>query len=164
MAVNMKKQVVPLLTPQPPLIGTGTERLIAENCHNNMFSKSDGIVTKVDSTKIIIYTTTTNRYFVYNLPLNKHNNQNMYISFRPTVLPMQLVLKGELIAECQSYYHGELSLGANLLVAFMCWKGYNFEDSVIVSSKIISKEIFRSLHVIQTDIELEKDEILTNEI
>ncbi|PIM95422.1 DNA-directed RNA polymerase subunit beta, partial [Candidatus Hodgkinia cicadicola] len=164
MAVNMKKQAVPLLTPQSPLVGTGTEKLITENCHNNIFSKSNGIVTKVDSTKIIIYTTAINRYFVYKLPLNKHNNQNMYIRIRPTVLPLQLVSKGELIAECQSYYHGELSLGANLLVAFMCWKGYNFEDSVLISSDIVSKGTFQSLHVMQVDIELEKNEILTNKI
>ncbi|PIM95944.1 hypothetical protein [Candidatus Hodgkinia cicadicola] len=164
MAVNMEKQAIPLLTPQSPLIGTGTERLVTENCHNNIISKSNGIVTKVDSTKIIIYTTSTNRYFVYKLPSNEHNNQNIYIRIRPIVLPSQLVSKGELIAECQSHYHGELSLGTNLLVAFMCWKGYNFEDSVLISSEIVSKGTFQSLHVIQLDIELRKDEVLTNNI
>ncbi|PIM96932.1 DNA-directed RNA polymerase subunit beta [Candidatus Hodgkinia cicadicola] len=151
MAANMQKQAIPLLKPQGPLIGTGEEHNVMRNTGDNITALNDGMVTTVDSNKVIIYESGRPKHRVYTLPTIEKTNQETCQRIRNVVNPGQMVRSGDVIAECQSSCNGEMSLGANLLVAFMCWKGYNYEDSVILSESVINKGTFKSMHIMDLE-------------
>ncbi|PIM94981.1 DNA-directed RNA polymerase subunit beta [Candidatus Hodgkinia cicadicola] len=166
MAANMQKQAIPLLFSQPPLVGTGEESMVMEASNQNVATRSEGIVYSVDSKKIIIYNPSTYCYRGYNLLRSMKTNQEMCFRLRAVVSPGQVLKAGGIIAECQSSCDGEMSLGINLMAAFMCWKGLNYEDSILLSDSIISKGLFNSLHILDVEVKvLETDcgeEWLTN--
>ncbi|PIM94820.1 DNA-directed RNA polymerase subunit beta [Candidatus Hodgkinia cicadicola] len=151
MATNMLKQAIPPLNPRPPLVGTGEEYNVMRDTGHNVVARNDGRVISVDSKIIIVYEPRDRKRRVYILPQVVKSNQEMCQRIRTVVNPGQTLKQGDVIAECQSSCDGEISLGANLLVAFMCWEGYNFEDSVIISDNVIIKGIFKSFHI--TDLE-----------
>ncbi|PIM96150.1 DNA-directed RNA polymerase subunit beta [Candidatus Hodgkinia cicadicola] len=148
MAANMLKQAIPPLNPRPPLVGTGEEYAVMRDTGHNVVARNDGRVVNVDSKRIVVYEPRDQKQRVYTLPQSRKSNQDMCQRIRTVVYPGQRLKQGDVIAECQSSCDGEMSLGANLLVAFMCWEGYNFEDSVIISNNVINKGIFKSLHII----------------
>ncbi|PIM96902.1 DNA-directed RNA polymerase subunit beta [Candidatus Hodgkinia cicadicola] len=148
MAANMLKQAIPPLNPRPPLVGTGEEYTVMRDTGHNVVACNSGRVIKADSKRIIVYEPRDRKRRVYILPQPTKSNQEMCQRLRTVVNSGQTLKRGDVIAECQSSCDGEMSLGANLLVAFMCWEGYNFEDSVIISSNVINKGIFKSLHII----------------
>ncbi len=154
MAANMQKQAIPLLFPQSPLIGTGEETTIMEASNQNVVVKSESIVYSVDSKKIIIYNPTTACYRAYNLLKSMKTNQEMCFRLRVVVNRGQVLRPGSIIAECQSSYDGEMSLGINLMAAFMCWKGLSYEDSIVLSDRVISKGLFNSLHVLDLEVKV----------
>ncbi|PIM95885.1 hypothetical protein [Candidatus Hodgkinia cicadicola] len=148
MAANMLKQAIPPLNSRPPLVGTGEEYAVMRDTGHNVVARNNGIVINVDSKRIVIHEPKDQKQRVYILPQSRKSNQDMCQRIRTVVNPGQRLKQGDVIAECQSSCDGEMSLGANLLVAFMCWEGYNFEDSVIISNNVINKGIFKSLHII----------------
>ncbi|PIM96223.1 DNA-directed RNA polymerase subunit beta [Candidatus Hodgkinia cicadicola] len=158
MAANMLKQAIPLLKPQVPLIGTGEEYNVMRSTRDNVIASDDGMVVSVDSSRVLVYEPKKRRHRVYILSVIKKTNQETCQRIRAVVNPGQMVRSGDVIAECQSSCDGEMSLGANLLVAFMCWHGYNFEDSVILSENVINKGIFKSLHIIDLETTVMKTE------
>ncbi|PIM96012.1 hypothetical protein [Candidatus Hodgkinia cicadicola] len=151
MAVNMLKQAIPPLNPRPPLVGTGEEYNVMRDTGHNVVACNNGTVISADSKTIVVYEPRDQKRRVYILPQVVKSNQEMCQRIRTVVNPGQTLKRGDVIAECQSSCDGEMSLGANLLVAFMCWEGYNFEDSVIISDNVINKGVFKSFHI--TDLE-----------
>ncbi len=168
MAANMQKQAIPLAMPQAPLIGTGEERSVMHNTYNNIIAKATGIITSVDCTKIVIYEVIQNKYRAYLLPKPEMCHQQTCFKLRPIVYPLQAIKKGETLAECQSSDNGEMSLGANLLIALICWNGFNYEDSVLISKSIVENGTFNSLHIMDLESKVIKNQfgkdLLTNNI
>ncbi|KAH0998273.1 DNA-directed RNA polymerase beta subunit, partial [Candidatus Tremblaya phenacola] len=152
MGSNMQRQAVPCILPRSPLIGTGTEKPVAIDAKACVVAKEAGVIAFADSTRIIIRSLPTinsesSHIEIHTLVKAERTNQNTYTSFRPTAIYGFKVAKGEVIADGTSTCKGELALGKNILVAFMVWKGYNFEDSVIVSETLVGKDIFTSVHL-----------------
>ncbi len=154
MGANMQRQAVPCLIPERPLVGTGMERIIANDSGICIISKSDGIVKYVDSSKIVIEnkfdnkcSNLLNNIYLYDLFKYLRSNQNTCINQRPCVHLGDIVKKGDILADGFATDFGELSLGQNVRVAFMSWYGYNFEDSILISENIIYKDIFTTLHI-----------------
>ncbi len=168
MAANMQKQAIPLAIPQAPLIGSGLEYDIMKNTYHNIIARKMSIVISVDTIKIVVYEITLNKYKVYLLPQPSKSNQGTCLKLRPVVYPCQIVHYGDVLAECQSSDNGEMSLGANILVAFMCWEGFNYEDSILVSSSVVEKGTLDSLHIMDLEVKVLKTlfgiELLTNEL
>ncbi|PIM96484.1 DNA-directed RNA polymerase subunit beta [Candidatus Hodgkinia cicadicola] len=158
MAANMFKQAIPLLKPQAPLVGTGEELNVMRSVRDNVIASDDGVVLSVRSSEVLVYEPKKHRSRVYTLATIEKTNQETCQRIRTVVNPGQMVRSGDVIAECQSSCDGEMSLGANLLVAFMCWKGYNFEDSVILSENVINKGVFESLHIMDLETKVMKTE------
>ena len=156
MAANMLKQAIPPLNPRPPLVGTGEEYNVMRDTGHNVVARNDGTVISVNSKRIIVYEPIDQKQRVYLLPQVEKSNQEMCQRIRAVVNLGQTLKQGDVIAECQSSCNGEMSLGVNLLAAFMCWKGYNFEDSVIISDNVIRKGMFKSLHIIDFEIKVIK--------
>ncbi len=154
MAANMLKQAIPLESPQSPLIGTGKETMVMEASKQNIKTRSGGIVSNVDPRWITVYNPKTDGYRVYSLLRPMKTNQEMFYRLRSVVYLGQVLKPGSVIAECQSSCNGEMSLGANLLAAFMCWDGLNYEDSVLLSEGVISKGVFNSLHVLDVEVKV----------
>ncbi|PIM96856.1 DNA-directed RNA polymerase subunit beta [Candidatus Hodgkinia cicadicola] len=154
MAANMLKQAIPPLNPRSPLVGTGEEDKVMRDTGHNVVACNNGKVINVDSKRVVVYEPRGRKQRVYILPQPTKSNQEMCQRLRAVVDLGQTLKQGDVIAECQSSCDGEMSLGANLLVAFMCWEGYNFEDSVIISNNVVNKGIFKSLHIIdlKTDV------------
>ncbi len=153
MGANMQRQAVPCLIPDRPLVGTGMERIIAEDSGICILAKNSGTVKYVDSEKIIIKKNILNKNNLFNILdiyyLFKYlrSNQNTCINQRPCVNLGDKINKNDVIADGFSTDLGELSLGQNVRVAFMSWKGYNFEDSIIISENIIKNDIFTTIHI-----------------
>ncbi|PIM96056.1 DNA-directed RNA polymerase subunit beta [Candidatus Hodgkinia cicadicola] len=168
MAANMLKQAIPPLNPRPPLVGTGEEINVMRDTGHNIVASNYGVVVSLDSKRVVVYEPKDRKRRVYILPQSGTSNQEMYQRMRTVVNFGQILKQGDVIAECQSSYDGEMSLGANLLVAFMCWEGYNFEDSVIISDNIISKGIFKSFHITELETKIMKtpfgNELLSSDI
>ncbi|PIM95108.1 DNA-directed RNA polymerase subunit beta [Candidatus Hodgkinia cicadicola] len=154
MAANMLKQAIPLESVQSPLVGTGKETMVMEASKQNVKTRSGGVVSNVDSRWITVYNPKTDGYHVYSLLKPMKTNQEMFCRLRSVVYPGQVLKPGSVIAECQSSCNGEMSLGANLLAAFMCWDGLNYEDSVLLSEGVISKGVFNSLHVLDVEVKV----------
>ncbi|MDR0363801.1 MAG: DNA-directed RNA polymerase subunit beta [Bacteroidales bacterium] len=156
MGSNMMRQAVPLLRPEAPIVGTGLEAPVARDSRILITAEGDGIVEKVDSKYITIrYNRTEEEKLIsfegdaktYELPKFKRTNQNTSITLRPIVVKGQRVKRGDILCEGYSTQDGELALGRNLKVAFMPWKGFNFEDAIVISERIVKEDIFTSIHV-----------------
>jgi DNA-directed RNA polymerase subunit beta len=156
MGSNMMRQAVPLLNPEAPIVGTGLEKKVAADSRVLINSEGEGLVEYVDAEEIIIrYSRNDDEKLVsfeddvrvYKLTKFAKTNQSTCINLRPIVRKGQKVVKGQLLCEGYATKDGELALGRNLKVAFMPWKGYNFEDAIVVSEKVVKEDIFTSIHI-----------------
>ena len=156
MGSNMMRQAVPLINPEAPIVGTGLESEMMGDSRIHIVAEKDGEVVFADAQQIQVrYERTEDEKLVsfdpevttYILPRYRKTNQNMSITLRPTVMQGEKVTKGQILTEGYSTDNGELALGRNLKVAFMPWKGYNFEDAIVISERIQREDIFTSVHV-----------------
>src|SRR5712672_3430414 len=152
MGSNMQRQAVPLLTSEAPLVGTGMEDVVARDSGAAIAARRAGIVDQVDATRIVIRATEENDptkpgVDIYRLSKFQRSNQNTCINQRPLVKVGDIVQKGDIVADGPSTQLGELALGKNVLVAFMPWNGYNFEDSILISERIVRDDVFTSIHI-----------------
>ena len=157
MGSNMMRQAVPLLKPEAPLVGTGIESDVALDSGVTIVAKRDGIVDKIDGKRIVIKITedtdlTKSGVDIYNLQKFKRSNQNTCINQRPLVRVGDKVKTGDIIADGPSTKLGELALGKNVTVAFMPWQGYNFEDSILISERCVTDDVFTSVHIVEYEI------------
>ena len=170
MGSNMQRQAVPLLTSSTPLVGTGMEGVVARDSGVTVTARRRGFVEDVDSTRIVIRASEPGKggngspVDIYKLTKFQRTNQNTCFNQRPIVAPGDLVEKGQIIADGPATAMGELALGKNVMVAFMPWGGYNFEDSILVSERLIKDDVFTSIHieefeVMARDTKLGKEEI-----
>jgi DNA-directed RNA polymerase subunit beta len=156
MGSNMMRQAVPLLNSQAPVVGTGIEGAVARDSRVLINAEGDGVVEYVDARKITIrYSRDNNEQLVsfdddlktYKLSKFLRTNQNTSVNLRPLVRKGDKVVKGQVLCEGYGTKNGELALGRNLMVAFMPWKGYNFEDAIVISEKVVKEDIFTSVHI-----------------
>ncbi len=152
MGSNMMRQAVPLINPKAPLVGTGMEFTVAKDSGSTVVAKREGIVDQLDANRIVIRVTdkkdsSLNKIDIYNLLKFQRSNQNTCINQRPLVNVGDKVLKNQVIADGPATDLGELALGRNVLVAFMPWNGYNFEDSILISESVVQEDVFTSIHV-----------------
>jgi len=168
MGSNMQRQAVPLLRAQAPLIGTGMERVVAQDSGVTVIAKMDGVVEDVDASRIVICSggggEDQDEVQIHKLIKYQRSNQNTCYNQKPIVRRGDHVKKGQIIADGPATELGELALGQNVMVAFMSWGGYNFEDSIIVSERIIKEDIYTSIHIeefeaVSRDTKLGKEEI-----
>ncbi len=157
MGSNMMRQAVPLLKPEAPLVGTGIESDVALDSGVTIVAKRDGIVDKIDGKRIVVKVTeetdfTKSSVDIYNLQKFKRSNQNTCINQRPLVRVGDKVKTGDIIADGPSTRLGELALGKNVTVAFMPWQGYNFEDSILISERCVTDDVFTSVHIVEYEI------------
>jgi DNA-directed RNA polymerase subunit beta len=153
MGSNMQRQAVPLLRTEAPLVGTGMEKVVARDSGVTLIAKRDGVVEQVDATRIVIKADKPANdgrdpgVDIYNLVKYQRSNQNTCINQRPIVVVGDRVKAGDVIADGPSTDMGELALGRNVLVAFMPWGGYNFEDSILISERVVKHDLFTSVHI-----------------
>jgi DNA-directed RNA polymerase subunit beta len=170
MGSNMQRQAVPLLRTSAPLIGTGLEKVVASDSGTCLLAGGDGVVEEVDATRIVVnYDEPGTDGFltgvgVYRLSKFKKSNQNTCFTQKPLVYPGQRVSKGTVLADGPSCDEGELALGKNVTIAFMSWRGYNFEDSILLSERLLKDDTYTSIHVevfetMARDTKLGKEEI-----
>ena len=157
MGSNMMRQAVPLLKPEAPLVGTGIESDVALDSGVTIVAKRDGVVDKIDGKRIVIKVTEETDFSksgvdIYNLQKFKRSNQNTCINQRPLVRVGDKVKTGDIIADGPSTRLGELALGKNVTVAFMPWQGYNFEDSILISERCVTDDVFTSVHIVEYEI------------
>ena len=157
MGSNMMRQAVPLLKPESPLVGTGIERDVALDSGVTIVAKRDGIVDKIDGKRIVIKVTeetdfTKSGVDIYNLQKFKRSNQNTCINQKPLVRVGDKVKSGDIIADGPATKLGELALGKNVTVAFMPWQGYNFEDSILISERCVTDDVFTSIHIVEYEV------------
>ena len=157
MGSNMQRQAVPLVQSEAPLVGTGMERIVARDSRAALFASRAGVVEQVDATRIVVRATDTLKadqsgVDIYRLAKFRRSNQNTCINQRPVVKVGDVIGKDDLIADGPSTDLGELALGRNVLVAFMPWNGYNFEDSILISERIVKDDVFTSIHIEEFDI------------
>jgi DNA-directed RNA polymerase subunit beta len=177
MGSNMQRQAVPLLKPRAPIVGTGLEGKIARDSRMLFNAEGDGIVEYVDSMQIVIrYDRTEEDQLVsfedsrktYNLTKFLRTNQETCINLKPIVRKGNRVVKGQILCDGYATEKGELALGQNLKVAFMPWKGYNFEDAIVISERVVQEDIFTSLHIEHFEMDVRDtklgEEELTNDI
>ncbi|MDH4164219.1 MAG: DNA-directed RNA polymerase subunit beta [Nitrospirota bacterium] len=167
MGSNMQRQAVPLLRPQAPVVGTGMERVAARDSGAIASAKRDGIVESVDSTAIVVKgEDARGRTVVDTYPLTKfhRSNQNTCMNQKPIVRNGDKVKKGQIIADGPATDLGELALGQNVLVAFMPWSGYNFEDAIIISEKLVKEDRYTSIHIEEFEIEARDTKLGKEEI
>jgi len=160
MGSNMQRQAVPLLKPEAPLVGTGMEHLVAKGSGDVVICNKPGVVEFVDAERILVrvneqgdakeHEVGTDLYLLTKF---LRTNQNTCINHRPIVRKGDRVIKGQILADSSCTDKGELSLGRNILCAFLPWRGYNFEDAIIVSEKLIKEDIFSSIHIVEQTIE-----------
>jgi DNA-directed RNA polymerase subunit beta len=156
MGSNMMRQAVPLLRTEAPIVGTGIEKQLVEDSRTQIAAEGDGVVEFVDATTIrILYDRTEDEDFVsfepalkeYRIPKFRRTNQSMTIDLRPICDKGQRVKKGDILTEGYSTANGELALGKNLLVAYMPWKGYNYEDAIVLNERVVREDLLTSVHV-----------------
>ena len=177
MGSNMMRQAVPLLNPEIPIVGTGIEQSVAEDSRVLLNAEADGVVKYVDSTKIVIEHARTEKERLvsfdddlheYRLTKYQRTNHSTAINLRPIVRKGDKVKKGQVLCEGYATQGGELALGRNMMVAFMPWKGYNFEDAVVISERVVREDIYTSVHVEEFTLEVREtkrgDEELTRDI
>ena len=177
MGSNMMRQAVPLIRSEAPIVGTGIEKQVCEDSRTMITAEGDGVIDFVDATKIVItYDRTEEEEFVsfesatktYVIPKFRRTNQNMTIDLRPICEKGQRVKEGDILTEGYATEQGELALGRNLLVAYMPWKGYNYEDAIVLNERIVRDDILTSVHVDEFSLEVRETkrglEELTNDI
>ena len=156
MGCNMMRQAVPLLHNDAPIVGTGLEKQVCEDSRTMIVAEGDGVIEYIDATTIrICYDRTEEEEFVsfepavkeYRIPKFRRTNQNMTIDLRPICEKGQHVKKGDILTEGYATENGELALGRNLLVAYMPWKGYNYEDAIVLSERLVRDDVLTSVHV-----------------
>ncbi len=152
MGSNMQRQAVPLLTAEAPFVGTGMESIVAKDSGAAIVAKRSGIIDQVDAMRIVVRVTDEvelgdHGVDIYRLRKFQRSNQNTCINQRPLVKKGDQVARGEVIADGPSTDMGELALGKNVLVAFMPWNGYNYEDSILISERIVKDDVFTSVHI-----------------
>jgi DNA-directed RNA polymerase subunit beta len=152
MGSNMQRQAVPLVRAEAPFVGTGMEPVVARDSGAAIAARRGGVVDQVDATRIVIRATedlesSKSGVDIYRLMKFQRSNQNTCINQRPLVRVGDVISKGDIIADGPSTDLGDLALGRNVLVAFMPWNGYNFEDSILLSEKIVSEDVFTSIHI-----------------
>ncbi len=163
MGSNMMRQAVPLLRTEAPIVGTGIEKQVCEDSRTMIVAEGDGVVDYVDATSIrILYDRTEEEEFVsfepalkeYRVPKFRRTNQNMTIDLRPICEKGQRVKAGDILTEGYSIENGELALGKNLLVAYMPWKGYNYEDAIVLNERVVREDVLTSIHVEEFSLEV----------
>jgi len=169
MGSNMQRQAVPLLKARAPLIGTGIETVVAQDSGVSITAKKDGIVEDADASRIVVRSMgktddDEDEVEIYKLVKYKKSNQNTCYNQKPIVEKGDIVREGQIIADGPATEQGELALGQNVLVAFMSWGGYNFEDSIIISERVVKEDIYTSIHIeefslVSRDTKLGKEEI-----
>jgi DNA-directed RNA polymerase subunit beta len=173
MGANMQRQSVPLLVAEAPLVGTGMEGVTARDSGAVILAKRNGIVDSVDSERIIVrvegehHPTQLSREVgsdIYQLIKFKRSNQNTCINQKPVVREGERVIKGQVIADGPCTEQGELALGRNVLVAFMPWRGYNFEDAILISEKLVREDYYTSVHIEEFEIEARDTKLGPEEI
>ena len=178
MGCNMMRQAVPLLHNEAPIVGTGLEKQVCEDSRTMITAEGDGVIDYVDATTIrILYDRTTeDEEFVsfepalkeYRIPKFRRTNQNMTIDLRPICNKGQRVKRGDILTEGYATENGELALGRNLLVAYMPWKGYNYEDAVVISERMVRDDVLTSVHVDEYSLDVRETkrgmEVFTSDI
>ena len=163
MGCNMMRQAVPLLHNDAPIVGTGLEKQVCEDSRTMITAEGDGVIEYIDATTIrILYDRTEEEEFVsfepalkeYRIPKFRRTNQNMVVDLRPICDKGQRVKKGDILTEGYATENGELALGRNLLVAYMPWKGYNYEDAVVISERMVREDVLTSVHVDEYSLEV----------
>lgn len=163
MGSNMMRQAVPLINPEAPIVGTGLEACLIKDSRTQVVAERDGVIDYVDAQKIVInYNIPEEEEFVsfhdsiksYNLPKFQKTNQSTTMTLRPIVVKGQEVKEGEILTEGYSSKKGELAIGRNLKVAYMPWKGYNYEDAIVISERIVKEDVFTSVHVSEYTLEV----------
>ncbi len=162
MGANMQRQAVPLVKPQAPLVGTGMEWPAARDSGRLVLAEEDGVVTYVDATQIKVKGKTGER--VYKLRVFENSNQDTLLHQRPVVEKGQKVKKGDLLADAESTDRGELALGANLLVAILPFEGYNYEDAIVISERLVKENILDSIHIQEFEVRAEETKLGPEEI
>ncbi|HZA55998.1 MAG TPA: DNA-directed RNA polymerase subunit beta [Candidatus Udaeobacter sp.] len=152
MGSNMQRQAVPLLRTEAPFVGTGMEKIVARDSGVTIVARRDGVVESVDSTRIVVKADKPSGardtgVDIYNLVKYQRSNQNTCINQRPIVVVGDQIRAGDVIADGPSTEMGELALGRNVLVALMPWGGYNFEDSILISERVVKEDIYTSIHI-----------------
>jgi DNA-directed RNA polymerase subunit beta len=163
MGANMQKQAVPLLRAEAPYIGTGSESRAARDAADMILATDDGVVSEVDGNAITVEYKTQGRK-VYRLLKFERSNQDTCINQKPRVIEGQRVAKGEILAHGPSTDNGELALGKNLVVAFMPWEGYNFEDAIILSERLVKDDVMTSIHIHEHEIDARDTKLGPEEI
>ena len=167
MGSNMQRQAVPLVQPRAPLVGTGMEGIVARDSGAVIVAENDGEVISTDATRIVVRNdvkesrnkgTKGGDYLdsavsIYTLTKHQRSNQNTCVNQKPLVVTGQKIKEGEVIADGPSTEKGELALGRNVLVAFMPWDGYNFEDAIIISEKLVKEDVYTSIHIEEFNVE-----------
>ena len=173
MGSNMMRQAVPLLRPESPIVGTGLERQVASDSRVLINAEGDGVVEYVDANKITIkYDLTEEERLVrfeedtksYNLIKFRKTNQGSCINLKPIVKKGDRVVKGQVLSQGYATEKGELALGRNMKVAFMPWKGYNFEDAIVISEKVVREDIFTSIHIDEYSLDVRDTKLGTEEL
>src|SRR6202451_1509406 len=172
MGANMQKQAVPLVAPEAPYIGTGVEARAARDAGDVLLAEGDGTVVEISGDSIVVeYTSgqkdrlgTTLGRKVYRLSKFRRSNQNTCINHRTLVAEGQTVVPGDLLADGPSTHNGELALGKNLLVAFMPWEGYNYEDAIILSERLVRDDVLTSIHIEEHEVDARDTKLGAEEI
>ena len=177
MGSNMQRQAVPLLKPEAPIVGTGIEEKVALDSRSMMMAEGPGVVEYVDGSKIVIrydrnatddLISFESNVVTYEVAKFRRTNQNTSVNLRPKVKAGDKVEAGDVIADGYSTEDGELALGKNLLVAFMPWQGYNFEDAIVISERVVAEDVYTSIHIEEFELQVRDtkrgEEELTREI
>ena len=169
MGSNMMRQAVPLLKPESPLVGTGIEGDVALDSGVTIVAKRNGVVDKIDGKRIVVKATeekdlSKSGVDIYNLLKFQRSNQNTCINQKPLVKWGDVVKKGDIIADGPATKLGELALGKNVMVAFMPWQGYNFEDSILISERCVTDDVFTSIHIEEYELMARDTKLGTEEI
>ncbi len=170
MGSNMQRQAVPLLQTEAPIVGTGIERVVARDSGVAVHAKRDGVVENVDSTRVVVCYDEVpeeglpSEVAIYKLKKFKKSNQTTVINQKPLVKPGERVKRDQILIDGPATSYGELALGKNVVVAFMPWQGYNFEDAIIVSERIVKEDIYTSIHVEEFEVEARDTKLGREEI
>jgi len=168
MGSNMMRQAVPLIKPESPLVGTGIERDVALDSGVTIIARKDGVVDKIDGKRIVVKAfekdLSKSGVNIYNLLKFQKSNQNTTINQKPLVKVGDVIKKGDIIADGPATKLGELALGRNITVAFMPWLGYNFEDSILISERCVTDDVFTSIHIEEYELMTRDTKLGTEEI
>ena len=163
MGANMQRQAVPLLKPDSPYVGTGIEYRIAKDSGSAVICDGDGVVKYVDANQVIV-NTDAGKERVYAFQKFRRSNQGTVINHKPLVVVGEKVYSGDILADGPSMQNGELALGQNITVAFMTWHGYNYEDAIIMSERLVTDDIYTSIHIEEYTLEVRETKLGPEEI